>query len=96
MPNEYLGQPKRYYINLSTFKPSGKYYNSGRDIDLGIHVTTPFKLFAKYKTEIYEDLDKFTNLPENAIVTNKLSVLIQLMDDSTNPICFQELVVCLT
>lgn len=81
-----------YRIECSAFKRSGKFYNSGNSIDLGVHPQYPVELVEKARAEIYEDLDKACSLVPNAVKTNDYVVLIQVLDDTPNPIAMQYLV----
>lgn len=82
----------KYHIVATAFKPSGKMYSTGEAIDLGLSNSYPADKAIAVKSEMYEDLDQACNLPYGAVETNNLNVLIQVLDDTDNPIVYQEIV----
>ena len=81
-----------YRIQATAFRSSGKMYSTGQNIPLGMFLDYPAGLARAKISELYSDLDQACGLPNGAIVTNNLTVLIQVLDDTDNPIVFQELV----
>lgn len=82
----------QYRIVATAFKASGKMYSTGKSVDLGNALGYPADRAIAIKSEIYEDLDEACNLPQGAVETNNLNVLIQVLDDTNNPIVYQEIV----
>lgn len=56
------------------------------------HTTIGNYELGKTKAEIYEDLDAACALVPNAVASNNYIVLIQVMDDTNNPVVNQSLV----
>ena len=83
----------KYKIVATAFKRSGKMDTTGETVDLGHALSYPADRARAKISEIYEDLDKYCGLPQGAVKTNGFTVLIQVLDDTSNPIVYQELVV---
>jgi hypothetical protein len=82
----------KYRIIATAFKPSGKMYSTGNPIDLGESAGFPSDKTHAIKAEMYLALDQACNLPLGAVETNNLNVLIEVLDDTEDPVVYQEFV----
>lgn len=83
----------QYRIVATAFKRSGKMSNTGQPVDLGHALSYPADRARAKITEIYEDLDLFCGLPQGAVKHNAFTVLIEVLDDTSSPVVYQELVI---